>query len=198
MPTPNPVRESRSSESLLRAAESDGLPIVGVTLDGCVLVVVEFAHDRSRIRLPECSAGDAAAGRASLRLRSATGCEASEFMLLTPFGSPIGRFHLPAVLLAPGVRTTPGRPGNVVLVPFWDASRWLSERAVHGDDVDPAALFAMRQAERRLPAWALSRLRASLAAPSRSQTATAASGPVPDLALSGPTATVARARAPRS
>jgi hypothetical protein len=156
------------------AAAHESVYVVGFTPEGAIPLIETPSDGRSIVCLPGArlaQTGGApedaiAAMRASLAAE--TGCDASEWVIMSRYGIPTGHRGMATILMAPSLRRVraPERVRalrhRVHEVPVQEANRWLADRKQSGVDVDPKVWVGLLLAERHFPRWARARLCAAL------------------------------------
>ena len=163
---------SRLAELALAAplAAHESVYVVGFTPEGAIPLIETPSDGRSVICLPGVRLARAGGGPedaiAAMRasLAAETGCDASEWVVMSRYGIPTGHRGMATILMAPSLRRVraPERlralRHRVHEVPVGDANAWLAERKQNGIDVDPKVWVGLLLAERHFPRWARARL----------------------------------------
>jgi hypothetical protein len=156
-------------------AAHESVYVVGFTPEGAIPLIETPSDGRTVICLPGVQlprAGGApedaiAAMRASLVAE--TGCDASEWVIMSRYGIPTGHRGMATILMAPSLKRAPASDRVRALrhrvheVAVAEANRWLADRKREGADVDPKVWVGLLLAERHFPRGARARLCAAIA-----------------------------------
>jgi len=167
---------SRLAELALSAPVSahESVYVVGFTPDGAIPLIETPSDGRTVICLPgvrltRSGAPEDAIAAMRASLAAETGCDASEWVIMSRYGIPTGHRGMATILMAPSLKRlrAPERVRalrhRVHEVPVAEANAWLAERKRSGVDVDPKVWVGLLLAERHFPRWARARLCAALA-----------------------------------
>jgi hypothetical protein len=156
-------------------AAHESVYVVGFTPEGTIPLVETPCDGRSVICLPGVRLNpsdggpDEAISAMRASLAAETGCDASEWVVMSRYGIPTGHRGMATILMAPSLRRV-ASPALVRAlrhriheVPVADCNRWLSDRKQAGADVDPKVWVGLLLAERHFPRWARARLCAAIA-----------------------------------
>jgi len=168
---------SRLADLALSApvAAHESVYVVGFTPEGAIPLVETPSDGRSIICLPGVrlqqtgSTPEDAISAMRAALAAETGCDASEWVIMSRYGIPTGHRGMATILMAPTLKRVSNRERvqklrhRVHEVPVAEANRWLADRKQAGTDVDPKVWVGLLLAERHFPRWARARLCAAIA-----------------------------------
>ena len=156
-------------------AAHESVYVVGFTPEGAIPLIETPSDGRPTICLPGVrlsrtgSAPEDAISAMRAALSAETGCDASEWVIMSRYGIPTGHRGMATILMAPTLKRVsnagrvPALRHKVHEVPVSEANRWLADRKQAGTDVDPKVWVGLLLAERHFPRWARARVSAAIA-----------------------------------